>query len=149
MACPLGSPLSVNNWVCGQEECDINGDFCCGSSIIPRSKRSNEFQSFVELIESIIALGTQKFLRTRDNIVSVAKYLNPNEKSITDSDLLLSLNRARSMRLFDYDKVTLQYTVNAHNAATIVNLYPYLPFIQEFSPFKNSFPPLQSVIVDF
>lgn len=139
MACPLGSPLTMSTWVCGGEACDISGDLCCGSAVVPRSKRSDEFQSMIEVIEAIIALGQQNLPRDQSSIVQAATFLNPNETGITDSMLIQSLRNGRRMGLFTtLDQI--QYTVNAHNAATRVQLYPYLAYIQEFNPFAIKYP---------
>ena len=141
MACPLGSPLTISTWVCGGEACDISGDLCCGSAVVPRSKRSNEFQSMIQVIEAIIALGQQNLPRDQSSIIQAAMYLNPNESSITESMMILSLKNGRRMGLFTtLDQV--QYTVNAHNAATRVQLFPYLAFIQEFNPYAVQYPPI-------
>ena len=141
MACPLGSPLTISTWVCGGEACDISGDLCCGSAVVPRSKRSNEFQSMIQVIEAIIALGQQNLPRDQSSIIQAAMYLNPNESSITESMMILSLKNGRRMGLFTtLDQV--QYTVNAHNAATRVQLFPYLAYIQEFNPYAVQYPPI-------
>lgn len=142
MTCPLSSPLSVSKWVCGGGACDINGDFCCGSTLIPRSKRSNEFQATIQVLEAAIALGQQNLPRTAENIVSASMQLHPEETEITESILLAAIDAGRRNALLCFDRQTLEYASNAFNAATRVKLFPYLPFIQAFSPFKVKYPPL-------
>lgn len=140
MTCPFSSPLSVNKWVCGSGAQDINGDLCCGNALLPRSKRTNEFQAMVQVIEATIALGQQGQDRGALSIVLAAQELHPEETDITTDLLLDAVDKASRNGLFCVEG--LQYSVNAHNSATRVHLYPYFPFVQAFSPFKVKYPPL-------
>lgn len=140
MSYALTSPLSVNQWVCGGNVNNINGDLCCGSALIPRSKRSNCFQATIQAIEAIIALGQQNKSRDIDSIVQAAIQLNPKETQITAPLLNSAILRGKRIRLFTLEND--QYCVDAKAASGIVDLYPYLPFIQEFSPFKVKYPPI-------
>jgi hypothetical protein len=140
MSYALTSPLSVNQWVCGGDVNNINGDLCCGSALIPRSKRSLDFQATVQSMEAMIALGQQNKSRDIDSIVQAAIQLNPKETQITSEMIRNAVLKGKKMMLFTL--VDNQYCVDAKAASGRVDLYPYLPFIQEFSPFRIKYPEL-------
>lgn len=135
------SPLSVNMWVCGGNVSDINGDLCCGAALIPRSKRSPEFQATIEAIEAIFALGQQKMSRTINMIIGAAIQLNPTEESITPQLLRSAILKAKQDKLFILEDGD-QYCVDVKSASGRVDLYPYLPFINAYSPLKVKYPTL-------